>query len=326
MINAGGRWAVLPAGLVALLGIVLALAGERSLGWLVLLAGLGVAGVGATLVITRRMYARPAAAGAPDWTLLLDRALGLDDALPTWCEASGEFRTGMEARIAAGLDPEREKLAAPARHWAGLVVAILLALMPLVFWQPDEPNSTPPDTIADQPEAPRPETTNGGGGGGSGEGEGEGEGDAPGGDKEGDNSGGGGGEGDTKQRPDGGKGETGAGDKPEDAEPTPRNDTPKPEDKDVGDNTNPNDKPPPKPEDKDIPSDIDKVKPKAGDGDTRTETSSRWVYNPDGEKLDGSTPTPRDANHPGEKAVPRTKMTRSEREAIERAYRRLYEE
>lgn len=317
---------MIPGGVVALLGIVLALAGERSLGWLVLLAGLGVAGVGAALVITRRMYARPAAAGAPDWTLLLDRALGLDDALPTWCEAEGDFRAGMEARIAAGLDPEREKLAAPAKHWGGLVIALLLALMPLVFWQPEQSNEQAPETIADQPEEVTPPPTGGGGGGaGEGAGEGEGEGDAPGGDKEGDNGGGGGGEGETKTRPDGGKGESGAGEKPEDAEPTPRDNTPKPDNQDVGDDSNPTEQPKPKPNEDEIPSDIDKVKPKAGDGDTRTESTSRWVYDPDGEKLDGSTPTPREGNHPGEKAVPRTKMTRSERELIEKTYRKLYE-
>ena len=328
MVNAGGRWAVLPGGLIALTGIVLALADERSLGWLLLLAGMGVAGVGAALLVTRRIYARPAAAGAPDWTLLLDRALGLEDALPTWLEAEGDFRTGMEARIAAGLDPEREKQAAPAKHWGGLVIALLLALMPLVFWQPDESQDHQPDTVADTPEGAAEETPAGGGGpsGGGSNGDGEGEGEAPGDNGEGDNSGGGGGEGETRNRPDGGKGETGAGEKPEEAEPTPSDNSPKPDNPNVGDNNTPSEQPKPEPEKEEIPSDIDKVKPKAGDGETTTKPTSKWVYNPDGEKLDGSTPAPRDVNHPGEKAVPRTKMTRKEREDIRKAYRKLYEE
>ncbi|MBZ0138031.1 MAG: hypothetical protein K8I27_16870 [Planctomycetes bacterium] len=324
MVNAGGRWAVLPAGVVALIGIVLALAGERSLGWLLLLAGLGVAGVGAALVITRRIYARPAASGAPDWTLLLDRALGLDDALPTWIEAEGQFRRGMEERVAAGLDPVREKRAAPKQHWGGLAIALLLALMPLVFWRPDGLENPPVETLADTPGVDEPPVqgapgdAEAGASEGAGKGDGAGEGEAEGG------TGGGGDEGDAKKRPDGSSDGEGAGEQPNDAQPRPRDKSPKPENNEVGDTSNPHDRPPPKPEDKDIDSNIDKVKPKPGDGETRTEETSRWVYNPNGEKLDGSIPKPRDVNHPGEKAVPRTRITRSERELIEKTYRELY--
>lgn len=325
-INAGGRWAVLPAAIVALAGMGLALTGERSPGGLLALAAAGLAGVGVTLIVVRRLYARPAAAGAPDWTLLLDRTLWLQDALPTWCEAEGAFRAGMEQRIAAGLDPRREKLAAPSRHWAGLVIAVLLALMPLVFWQPAQSQEQPGQTIADQPEAaPQPDAVNDTGGGGGDGSATNGEGDAPGGDTEGDNGGDGAGEGETRNRPEGGRGETGAGEKPADAEPTPRDNSPAPENSDPGDNPSPEEIKPPQHEEKDIPSDVDRVKPRAADGDTRTETSSRWVYDPDGEKLDESTPVPRERNHPGEKAVPRTRMTRTERELIEKTYRKLYE-
>ena len=61
MVNAGGRWAVLPAAVVALLAIALALAGVHTLAWLLPLCLLGVAGAVVSLLLTRRAYAQPAA-------------------------------------------------------------------------------------------------------------------------------------------------------------------------------------------------------------------------------------------------------------------------
>jgi hypothetical protein len=325
VINAGGRWAVLPAAGVALVAIVLALAGVRSLWLLVPLSVLGLAGIAGALLFTLRVYSRPGVAGAPDWTLLLDRVLGLDDALPTWCETGGAFHTSMESRIAAGLDPALEKQAAPPRRWGGLAVALLLALMPLIFWQPSpEP---PPEQVAES--APENEGQAGGpgagrgpgGGGEGGEGEAPGEGESVG---EGETSGGGQ-DGEVHKRPDGSRGEGGAGEKPDDVEPRPARDNPPSSQPDLGEKPRPDDRQPETPDATDIESDLTKVKPKAADGETRTEPTSRWVYNPDADKLEGAKPEPRDINHPGEKAVPRTKMTRTERELIEKTYRKLYE-
>src|SRR5690606_17215587 len=61
MVNAGGRWAVLPAGVAALLAIGLALAGVHSLGLLLPLCLLSAGGALLALLLARRAYARPAA-------------------------------------------------------------------------------------------------------------------------------------------------------------------------------------------------------------------------------------------------------------------------
>jgi len=280
--------------------------------------------VGVTLFITRGVYAKPAAPGAPDWTLLLDRTLKLDDALPTLLESRGEFRALMEARVAAGLDPVREKQAAPARHWGALVVALILALMPLVFWRPapDAPNDEPQQVAKDQPR-PRPVQQNGGapgntegGGGGQGNQKKQGPGKT--------GKGGGGKDGEVQKRPDAGKSEGTAGKKPDDVKPEQPKDSPTPKNGGIGDKKEPP-KSMPKPPDEDVESKIKHVKPNAGDGDTRTEERSHWVYNPEGRKLDGSSPTPPDVQHPGEKAVPRTKLTTRERKKLAELYKKLYE-
>jgi hypothetical protein len=67
------------------------------------------------------------------------------------------------------------------------------------------------------------------------------------------------------------------------------------------------------------------VRPEAGDGDKRTESRSRWKYDPDGDPLTDPVVAPPGMNHPGEKAVPRTNLTTRERKLIEALYRRLHE-
>jgi hypothetical protein len=324
-VNAGGRWAVLPAGLVALAGIALALAGVASLYILLPLVALGFAGAGVALMLTRRAYALPGAAGAPDWSLLLDRSLGLNDALPAYIEGKGDFRAPLESRIAAALDSAKEKQAAPRRHYAPLAVALILALFPLVSWLPD-PLSSNDDAndVSHQPVASAPLEKSGGGGGEEStagtpdEGEDEEAGDKP------DSSGGGGDEGKVQRRPDGEKTEGGGGQPPEDVKPEPLKGNPKPNEGGAGDNpTLPSDAP--KPKDNDVETDLTKIKPDAGDGETRTEDRSRWVYNPDGEALDGSTPRPPERGNSAERAMPRTKLTTGERRLIESVYRKLYE-
>ncbi|MCB9932853.1 MAG: hypothetical protein H6841_05450 [Planctomycetes bacterium] len=324
MVNAGGRWAVLPAGVVALLAIALALAGVHTLAWLLPLCLLGVAGAVVSLLLTRRAYAQPAASGAPDWTLLLDRALRLDDALPSWLESNGGFRTALEPRIVAGLDPTREKQAAPEKHWGALVVALLLALLPLVFWRP-EPTETAeaPEQVASEPGA-ADEAPAGAGPSAAGTGGGEQQAESPGGGQD-QGSGGGGEEGEVQQQPDGSKGEGGAGEPPEGTEPKPlENNMTPPREGGVGDNRTPPSEPP-RPEETEIEPDLEHVKPDVGEGETRTEDRSRWVYNPRGKTLDESTPTPPDLKGAGERAVPRTKLTTRERKLLQDLYKRLYE-
>ena len=323
MVNAGGRWAVLPAGLAALVAIVLALAGATSLAWFLPLSLIALVGAVAALLLTRRAYAQPAAAGAPDWTLLLDRALGLDDALPTWLESRGDFRHAMEAGIAQRLDPKLEKNAAPARHWGALAIVLVLALMPLAFWRPapDEPGNPPQIAENDSvPEAAQPKQGNGpaGGGGGEEKGEEQSSGDSSG-------NGGKGEEGEVQSRPDGNKSDSGAGDPPPDVQPQPSKDNPQPKEGGVGDKQGDPTPPPPKQPEPDVETNLNHVKPDAGEGESRTEDRSRWVYDPDAGKLDGSTPGAPDTQHRGERAVPRTKVTTLERKLIDDLNKKLKE-
>lgn len=328
VVNAGGRWAVLPACVGALAGMALALTGA-GLPWLMHTVGLvafvalGLGGVLFALGLTCLAYMVPGVRGAPDYTLLLDRALGLDDALPTWLEKQGEFSNALETRVAKGLDPVREKRATPARRWGAVMIALLLALMPLLFLRP-KPESEPPEQVAKQPETPPPAAPNGdpgsnGGGGAS-------EGDQSGNDQgESESKSGRGEEGEVKRRPDEASGEGDGAPPPEGELPRSENNAPRPpREGNVGDNEQPpNDRPERKAPD--LENNFENVRPDAGEGETRSEDRSRWVYDPDGEKRDDAPPRPRDVKHPGEKSVPRTKITSSERRTIRQIFKKLYE-
>jgi hypothetical protein len=248
--------------------------------------------------------------------------LGLGDALPAYLEGRGGFNAALESRVAAALDRVKEKAAAPRRQYAPLAVALILAFFPLVSWLPD-PLAAEPDAPqvgkqveqSDMPENPAQP------------GAAQAPGKADEGDKPADSEGegqGGGDEGKVQPRPDGRKTEGGAGDPPKDVQPQPVKDNPRPNAGGTGNNpTPPTDAP--KPEDKPLETDLTKIKPVAGEGETRTEDRSRWVYNPEGRTIDGSTPRPPENPHGAERSMPRTKVTTSERKRIENIYRKLYE-
>lgn len=323
MINAGGRWAVLPATLIACAGMALVLAGPPAWYWLALLAVGALAAVAGTLGLTLRAYARPGAAGAPDYALLLDRALGLGDALPAYLESTGPFKIALERKIKGGLDGRREKAAAPVRHFGPLLVALILALMPLALSQLDR-EAPPPDTIADaasQPEqSPQPASgSSGQGSGESGSSEAEAEDATP---DEG--SGGGGDEGRVPGAPDGGKAEGGAGEAPPESKPQPKPDGQTPDSGGTGDQQGKPEAPEP-PKDPDIKNDFDKIRPEATDGDTAKTDRSRWIYNPDARPLEGATPNAPDMKGGGERPIDRTKVTARERKLIDDLYRKLFE-
>lgn len=322
MVNAGGRWAVLPATGVAFAAILAGLLWQPQWAWLLLLATLGLAGVAFSLLLTRRAYTKSGSPGAPDYALLLDKALGLGDALPAWLEGSGEFQKPLAARIAGALDPRKEKAAAPRRHFAPLFVALTLALFPLVFARLDpredaatQTAKTPPQTEHPAASPENPSSAQGGGGEPA-----EGTPDTPG---EGE-GGGDGNEGDVAGKPDGNTPEGGGGDAPDNAKPKDDGPPEAPAAGGTGDKKGEPEKPPATNE-PDIKTNIDKVKPEAGKGDTTTKERSRWVYNPDGASLDGSTPHVPEMKHPGERAVSRTKVTTREKKLIDDLYRELFE-
>lgn len=317
-INVGGRWASLPAAVAALTGLVLVTLGAGDPWVLLLLMALGLAGVAGAIVWTRAAFARPGRHGAPDWSLSLDRALGLDDALPTLLEAPGPFAATLQARVAAALDPAREKLAAPRRHYVPLAVALLLCLLPLAGLAPDalpRPADSPQQPTAraggaspDQPAGANPV---GQSESGQGPGEGAGQSAAMGRDGQG---------GTPQPKPDGSAGEA-----PENKpKPDPFAKPPKNPQGSPGDNkgTPPPAEPPP--HDADAGSKNNPITPDVGKGETREEVRSRWLYNPDGERREGAQPNLPSRDHPGEMAIPRGKVTSTERQRLEELFNKLY--
>jgi hypothetical protein len=178
--------------------------------------------------------------------------------------------------------------------------------------------------VAKQDKKPAPEKAEGGG---------DGQAKAAGGNKKGDQKspgktdgkGGKGKQGEVQKRPDGQKSKSGgAGKPPPDAKPQPTKSNPPPKEGGTGDKPKPPTSAPKKP-DQPADTDLTHVKPDAGKGETRSEDRSRWVYNPDAGKPHEGTPTPPDVQHPGERAVPRTKVTSRERKLLEHLYKKLYE-
>jgi len=324
MVNAGGRWAVLPAFVLALIAVAVALAGFAPLWLLLTLSVLALLACAATLLLVRGTYAVPAAAGAPDWSLALDRAAGLGDALPACLESHGPFRPALEAQVAGGLTPESIRRSAPRKQWGPLAVALLLALLPLAFWQPDAADNPAPEQIAeggaDAPGTAGEGDPTGAGGSGTSGGNGEGEGDADTTASDGANGEGEGDEG-TDGNPQGQ-----ADDSPSDAGGEPSPQAPPESDAQPGSPGDDAGEPemPEQPEDPEFGTDIDRVRPEATDGETTQEERSRWVYNPDG-RPESATGEGREIRQPGELAVPRTKVTSRERELIDRLYRRMFE-
>src|SRR5262245_6417368 len=104
MVNAGGRWAALPAALILVAALALSLGGHREFALLAALSAVALCGVAAALLLTRQLFSRGKRAGAPDWSLQLDRELGLNDSLVTLLDGAGPFAKAVQARVAAAFD------------------------------------------------------------------------------------------------------------------------------------------------------------------------------------------------------------------------------
>ncbi len=317
-INAGGRWASLPAGLAALVGLVLVVLGVRELAVLLLVSGLGLVGILASVVLTRAAFARPGRQGAPDWSLSLDRALGLQDALPTLLETPGPFAATLQARVVAALDPLREKQAAPQRHFVPLAVALLLCLLPLAGLAPD---ALPQDAANRQGPATQTAGTQPGQPAGANPGD-----NAPAGDEPGDGPGQStakgrdGQSGKPQPKPDGSAGEA-----PENKpKPDPFARPPKDSPANPGDRKGTPLPAEPPPHNPDAGSKDNPITPDAGKGETREEVRSRWLYNPDGQRQQGAQPNLPNRDNAGEMHIPRGKVTTTERQRLEELFNKLY--
>lgn len=323
-VNAGGRWAVVPAAAAALGGVVLATTGETRFWPLALVSALGLAGVAAALILTRQSFARPGRPGAPDYAILLDRALGLNDSLPAWLEAPGRFAEPLHTRLLEQLQPVRIEACAPPRQWSALAVALVLCLLPLAALtaevgldsavppqgsqtarqpvpEPEpEPELPPPPPLAPEPESPQDPQPGPAAQGGGNQGEG--------------------------GKPSPNPGEV-PGEAPAD-QPRPKpeagNPPPNPTPSGTGDQTGP----PPKPEepkgDDPLDSSTSPITPDATEGESRKELRSRWMYNPEGAPLPGARPNPPPLPAGGEREIGRQKVTSGERKRLESLYEKLY--
>lgn len=325
VVSNGGRWALLPAVMVALTGVALWLAFKPAWLWMLPLAALGLAGVACALAWVRLREARPIA-GTPPEAFMLDRALALNDALPAYLESRGDFRNALERRVAAAIAAGQP--AVFRRSWLPLLAALLLALAPLALLPPAE-TPEPPQQVAQEPE-PQAGTEEQPNQGGAGPAEKGGEsGDAAPGDGEAESSSGGGGGGGAEEADDTAaqpapESQPGAGDAPEDAAPQPAPPPDAPQPGEAGDDPE-GMKPPEAPQQPEIEQDAHRIKPEAGEGETTQVDRSRWVYNPDGVQSEGAAPKPPELEHGGERVIPRTKVTSRERRVVNELYRKLFE-
>lgn len=321
MINAGGRWAILPAVVTALTGLALALTGYRDMLPFALLCLLALCVIAAVLLSTRQVYSEPRRRGAPDWVVHLDRALSLDEALVTLLDGAGPFSGAVEARVLARLDEKRARMAAPRRHWGGLLSALLLALLPMAFWSPTASPFEEQSARADagQDPAVQPKSRDDAPGSSSQAGP---RGEKAGKQKQGGaNSGAADGETKATQPAPSARAADKPGDPPPDdvrPEPAPSNShAPK-----VGDNKGP--KPPDQTPPGKQPDSVERaITPEVGEGERRTRETSRYVYDPEGDRRPGSDTRAPDWKERAEDAIPRMKLTSRERKLLEEWFNKI---
>lgn len=315
VINAGGRYALLPIALFSVLGMVFTAggwAGNFTVYILLVLAIFAVLTAIPIFLLVRIIYATSRSRGAPDWALLLDRSSGSRDMIPSWLEAAPEFKPAIAAQIDI---PSKVELGLK-RNWGNLFLMLMLLAMPfgLLQWQdtpeqqeniadleteqevpppPTSPEDTPPPPAESNEE--QDENTDSSSGGGSSE---DGDGNTE------------------KPQPDTGKETSPEQPNEEDPEPAePEEDNGSSNESGDGDGT------PPEPEKNEFdPEEIDpnRVTPESRDGDTVKRERKKWIYDPEGENRDGTKLKPSNAKVSGEHALPRTSMTNEERATVKK--------
>lgn len=323
MVNAGGRWAVLAALPAALVALVFTLSGSRDLVLLASLSVLALFGIVAAVALTRRVYARGRRVGAPDWSLQLDRELGLNDALVTLLDGAGPFAKAVQARVAAHFDETRARKAAPRKQWGALLVALLLALMPLALWSPT--SETPLEDEIAQGDSGSREAPAAGEAAGSVSGSAQGA-EKGGKAKDGARKGGDGAQADngetkaSQPAASGRKSDAPGEPPPKDARPTPAQGAGQaPRD---GESTGSKPQPEAAPE-KPVDSNDRAIKPDVGEGERRTKDTSKYVYDPDGEKQPGTEASGPNWKEKAEDSIPRMKLTSRERKLLEEWFNRV---
>ncbi len=322
MVNAGGRWAALPAVLTLVMALALSLWGYRDFALLAALSAFALCGVAAALILTRQVFSRGRRSGAPDWSLQLDRELGLNDSLVTLLDGAGPFAKVVQANVAANFDESRARRAAPRKHWGALLVALLLALMPLALWSP-KPEVPSSDEVA-QGGTGENSKNPGDSAGSTGEGgkaAGKGKKPAAGPRNGGDAASAEPGETKASQPTPSGRASDAAGNPP------PKDATPEPS---TGSGTQPKDgeikgqKPPPSetPE-KPVDAKDNPITPDVGEGERRTKETSKYVYDENGERKPGTEATGPSWKEKAEDVIPRMKLTSRERKLLEEWFNKV---
>jgi hypothetical protein len=255
--------------------------------------------------------------------LQLDRELGLNDSLVTLLDGAGPFAKAVQSRVAAGFDEARARKAAPRKHWGALLVALLLALMPLALWSP-EPEKPQNDQVAmGGSSAQQPGGGEGAGAQGNGANAGAGKGSKAGGGSKngGDAASAENGETKASQPAPSGRASDKPGDPPpKDANPQPSNGNGAQPNK--GDNTGP--KPPEAdPPEKAVDSKDHPITPDAGEGERRTKETSKYVYDEHGERQPGAEATGPSWKEKAEDVIPRMKLTSRERKLLEEWFNKV---
>jgi hypothetical protein len=318
----GGRWAMVPVALIALIAIGLEVAGQARLPLLIPLCVLGMASWAGCLVLARLENARSRSKGAPDPSLLMDRELGLRDALATWHEAPAGFKQAIERQLERRWDAAAARRVRPPLRLSGALASLLLALLPLALWEPlrnpppkdSDANDRAAGSRADGAEA-RDEASPAAGKGDKPE---------PGDRGEGAGSGGQGGE-----QPEGGEKTAPKGEEsgPKGEKPAPKDANPRPQPGDAppnpGDAPQPRDVEAPKPKDPKLENRDLEVKPDVGEGARRAEERKRWIYNPEGERRAGEGSGETGWRREAEGRLPRLRVSGGERRFLETWLRSL---
>lgn len=315
MVNAGGRWAAVPVLPVAIVALALSLAGQRDFALLGALSVLALCGLALALILTRQIFARGRRPGAPDWALHLDRELGLNDSLVTLLDGAGPFAKAVQARVAASFDEVRARKAAPRKHWGALLVALLLALMPLALWSPD-PQQPDTQSVAQGGKAggntaPHENPADGAGASGAGKEKKPAAGAKNGGEsasaENGETKG-------TQPAPSGRASDSPGDPPPKDVRPEPSSGGGgQPKEGEVKGTKPPPSETPEKPVDaKDNP-----ITPEVGEGERRTKETSKYVNDENGERKPGTEATGPSWKEKAEDVIPRMKLTSRERKLLE---------
>ncbi|MHC4841518.1 MAG: hypothetical protein ACYTDT_11310 [Planctomycetota bacterium] len=316
VVNSGAKLALVPSASVAFVCLVLLAGDWIGLVGVVTAVCIGFVLVVAVLVKVRQVFATPRSEGAPDWALLLDRALDGKDSIPAWLEAPATFKPAIAAQIVARANVSLGQ----SRNWSNLLLILVLLALPFAVlgWKSAAEDPTT-ETVANHEQATESKTDTTNQSDSSGEISGEGDAGTNATSSE-DTADGDGRSEDVKRESSDGSVE-GNSEQPATAPEQPD------EVEDAGSATGDNNGAPPLPEpETGEPEDVDPnhVTPESRDGDTIKRERSKWIYDPDGSSKDDVELKRPSNSQVLERALKRTATTNKERTTLNRLFKKLY--